>query len=209
VTAILFGLDILRESLESERPDLLADIAGIKEKIGKSLDRSITGEPGVSGSVSAAINLALKNREKLNITYHSLARDELSKRVVHPIERRLEDGFEILLAFCEEADALRTFRLDRITHAIRVESPSQPASIVNSIDRIRVKIRVHSDHREVFEALGDLQPNPDGTFVVDVYNQSWLIREVLASAGSIEVIEPIELRQEIARQGAGIAAQYR
>jgi predicted DNA-binding transcriptional regulator YafY len=68
---------------------------------------------------------------------------------------------------------------------------------------------VHSDHREVFEALGDLQPNPDGTFVVDVYNQSWLIREVLASAGSIEVIEPVELRQEIARQGAGIAAQYR
>jgi len=209
VTAILFGLDILRESLESERPDLLADIAGIKEKIGKSLDRSITGEPGVSGLVSAAINLALKNREKLNITYHSLARDELSKRVVHPIERRLEDGFEILLAFCEEADALRTFRLDRITNAIRVESPSQPVSIVNSIDRIRVKIRVHSDHREVFEALGDLQPNPDGTFVVDVYNQSWLIREVLASAGSIEVIEPVELRHEIARQAAGIAAQYR
>ena len=209
VTAILFGLDILRESLESERPDLLADIAWIKEKIGKSLDRSITGEPGVSGSVSAAINLALKNREKLNITYHSLSRDELSKRVVHPIERRLEDGLEILLAFCEEADALRTFRLDRITNAIRVESPSQPVSIVNSIDRIRVKIRVHSDHREVFEALGDLQPNPDGTLVVDVYNQSWLIREVLASAGSIEVIEPVELRQEIARQGAGIAAQYR
>jgi len=44
---------------------------------------------------------------------------------------------------------------------------------------------------------------------VDIYNQSWLIREVLASGGAIEVVEPAPLRAEIARQAALVASQYR
>jgi predicted DNA-binding transcriptional regulator YafY len=72
-----------------------------------------------------------------------------------------------------------------------------------------ITIKVHHDLRRVFEALGKLTPGKGDTFSIEIYNQSWLIREVLASGGAIEVVESAALRAEIARQAGLVASQYR
>ena len=209
VTAILFGLDLLKESISAERADLLSDIEIIKGVIGTSLQRLVASEPMISGGVIMAIDAALRNRQKLQITYHSVADDVTSERVVHPIEKRVENGVELLLAFCESADAVRSFRLDRIQKSELVQVASSQMSRVQSGVIESVTIKIHSDVRRVSETFGVLTPGSGNTYSVDIYNQSWLIREVLASGGGIEVVEPAALRAEIERQAGLVAAQYR
>jgi proteasome accessory factor C len=209
VTAILFGLDLLKESISTERADLLADIEKVKKVIGTPLQRLVASEPMISGEVIIAIDEALQNRQKLQITYHSVADDVTNERIVHPMERRVENGVELLLAFCESADAVRSFRLDRIQKSELVQATSVQTGRVQSGVIESVTVRVHADLRRVFETLGTLTPGNGDTYTVDIYNQSWLIREVLASGGAIEVVEPAPLRAEITRQAALVASQYR
>jgi predicted DNA-binding transcriptional regulator YafY len=209
VTAILFGLDLLKESISIERADLLLDIEIIKGVIGTSLQRLVASEPKISGGVIIAIDEALRNRQKLKITYHSVADDVTTERLVHPIEKKVENGVELLLAFCESADAVRSFRLDRIQKSELLQVASSQTSQVQSGAIESVTVKVHSDVRRVFETLGTLTPGGGDSYSVDIYNQSWLIREVLASGGAIEVVEPASLRAEIARQAGLVAAQYR
>jgi len=209
VTAILFGLDLLKESISAERADLLSDIELVKKVIGTPLQRLVASEPMISGGVITAIDDALKNRQRLLITYHSVAEDVTSERVIHPIEKRIENGVELLLAFCESADALRSFRLDRIQKAELLPEPITQTGRVQSGAIESVTIKVHHDLRRVLETLGKLTPGIGDTYTVEIYNQSWLIREVLASGGAIEVVEPAALRAEIARQAGLVASQYR
>jgi proteasome accessory factor C len=209
VTAILFGLDLLKESISEERADLLLDIEIIKGIIGTSLQRLVTSEPMISGVVITAIDEALRNRQKLQITYHSVADDVTSERLVHPIERRVENGIELLIAFCERADAVRSFRLDRIQKSELVQVASSQTNRDQSGALESVTIKIHGDVRRVLETLGTLTPGGGDTYSIDIYNQSWLIREVLASGGAIEVVKPAALRAEIERQAGLMAAQYR
>jgi len=209
VTAILFGLDLLKESISAERADLLSDIELVKKVIGTPLQRLVASEPMISGGVITAIDDALKNRQRLQITYHSVAEDVTSERVLHPIEKRIENGVELLLAFCESADALRSFRLDRIQKAELLSEPITQTGRVQSGAIESVTIKVHHDLRRVFEALGTITPGKGDTFSIEIYNQSWLIREVLASGGAIEVVQPAALRAEITRQTGLVASQYR
>ena len=209
VTAILFGLDLLKESISEERADLLLDIEIIKGIIGTSLQRLVASEPMISGVVITAIDEALRNRQKLQITYHSVADDVTSERLVHPIERRVENGIELLLAFCERADAVRSFRLDRIQKSELVQVASSQTNRDQSGALESVTIKIHGDVRRVLETLGTLTPGGGDTYSIDIYNQSWLIREVLASGGAIEVVKPAALRAEIERQAGLVAAQYR
>jgi predicted DNA-binding transcriptional regulator YafY len=209
VTAILFGLDLLKESISAERADLLSDIELVKKVIGTPLQRLVASEPMISGGVITAIDDALKNRQRLLITYHSVAEDVTSERVLHPIEKRIENGVELLLAFCESANALRSFRLDRIQKAELLPMPITQTGRVQSGAIESVTIKVHHDLRRVFETLGKLTPGIGDTYTVEIYNQSWLIREVLASGGAIEVVEPEALRAEISRQAGLVASQYR
>ncbi len=209
VTAILFGLDLLKESIFEERADLLLDIEIIKGIIGTSLQRLVTSEPMISGVVITAIDEALRNRQKLQITYHSVADDVTSERLVHPIERRVENGIELLIAFCERADAVRSFRLDRIQKSELVQVASSQTNRDQSGALESVTIKIHGDVRRVLETLGTLTQGGGDTYSIDIYNQSWLIREVLASGGAIEVVKPAALRAEIERQAGLVAAQYR
>lgn len=209
VTSILFGLDLLRESIPTDRADLLADIQKVKSQIGKPLERSVVGEPKIAGDVLTAIEASLSNRRKLKITYHSVAEDLMSERIIHPIARSAEDDFDLLQAFCEKADGLRTFRVDRIQGAQLLDALVSEEDIFPEDELRTVDIRVHFDQRRIFESLGSLESNNDGSYAIAIYNQSWLIREVLASAGAIEVLRPLELRVEIARQATAVLSQYR
>lgn len=209
LAAILFGLDLLRENIPAERADLLADIEIIKKVIGTPLARLVASEPIISGGVIMAIDDALKNRQKLQITYHSVAEDLTSERTVHPIEKRVENGVELLLAFCESADAVRSFRLDRVQGAQISQDTASQTGRPHTSEIEQVTIKIHRDLRRVFETFGKLAPAAGDTYTAEIYNQSWLIREVLASAGAIEVVAPSDLRSEIVRQAALVAAQYR
>lgn len=209
MTAILFGLDLLKESVSVDTSEIIAEIELIKTLIGKPLQRSIVSEPKVPGEILLAIDSALSSRMKMKISYHSVTDDVVTERIIHPIERRVESGVDLLLAFCESADSHRNFRLDRIQSAVVVQATALRDPIANNSATQSVVIKVHGDQRRVLETLGPVRENVDGSLVIEIYSPAWLIREVIAAAGAIEVLAPAELRAETKRQIGLIAAQYR
>lgn len=208
--SIFFGLDLLRDELGNQRPDLIKEIESLKSKINPELSSKVSANPAVSASLLEAIDKAIASRSLLEIEYHSVADDKYSKRLISPIEKVRRDGHDFLIAFCSVADSRRTFRLDRISNhqIVDLSSPQFPV-IDESEKRISAKLKVHGNARLFQETFDKCQDLGDKTFLVEVFNSSWLIREVIASAGDFELLEPLALREEVARQSQAISLQYR
>ena len=208
--SIFFGLDLLRDELGNQRPDLIKEIESLKSKINPELSSKVSANPAVSASLLEAIDKAIASRSLLEIEYHSVADDKYSKRLISPIEKVRRDGHDFLIAFCSVADSRRTFRLDRISNhqIVDLSSPQFPV-IDESEKRISAKLKVHGNARLLQETFDKCQDLGDKTFLVEVFNTSWLIREVIASAGDFELLEPLALREEVARQSQAISLQYR
>ena len=213
--SIFFGLDLLREQLGTQRPDLLAELESLKSQISPELSSQVSANPAIPAYLLEEIDKAITSRSSLEIQYHSVADDKYSTRVVFPIEKFRRDGQDFLIAFCTVADSRRTFRLDRVT-AAKMVSASLPSSSLSSSSlpneddsRLSVTLKVHGNARllkETFDKYRDLGGNK---YQVEVFSPSWLIREVIASAGDFELLEPLDLRQEVARQSREISRQYR
>ena len=208
--SIFFGLDLLRDELGNQRPDLIKEIESLKSKINPELSSKVSANPAVSASLLEAIDKTIASRSLLEIEYHSVADDKYSKRLISPIEKVRRDGHDFLIAFCSVADSRRTFRLDRISNhqIVDLSSPQIPV-IDESEKRISAKLKVHGNARLLQETFDKCQDLGDKTFLVEVFNSSWLIREVIASAGDFELLEPLALREEVARQSQAISLQYR
>jgi predicted DNA-binding transcriptional regulator YafY len=208
--SIFFGLDLLRDELGNQRPDLIKEIESLKSKINPELSSKVSANPAVSASLLEAIDKAIASRSLLEIEYHSVADDKYSKRLISPIEKVRRDGHDFLIAFCSVADSRRTFRLDRISNhqIVDLSSPQFPV-IDESEKRISAKLKVHGNARLLQETFDKCQDLGDKTFLVEVFNSSWLIREVIASAGDFELLEPLALREEVARQSQAMSLQYR
>lgn len=80
---------------------------------------------GVEKAAMASATEALSAGKALQITYLSPARDEISERVVDPIAIRRRQESHYLLAWCRRAEAMRSFRLDRITESTVLDEPAQ------------------------------------------------------------------------------------
>jgi proteasome accessory factor C len=210
IMSIFFGLELLRDELGEQRPDLIQEIESLKSQISPELSSKVSASPAVSASILDAIERALTSRTLLEIDYHSMAEDKLSKRVISPIEKIRRDGHDFLIAFCTTADSRRTFRLDRIMRA-EITEPSADLSPRGefSADRLVVTLRAHHNARAVIEAFDICRELGDGCYEVEIFNTNWLIREVLASGGDIEILEPGYLRSEVVGQSREIGLHYR
>jgi len=86
--ALVLGLDLLRSAISPERGDLLERINLLSQRLAGliNLPSALSATSVVNQDVSGAITAALKSRMGLEISYHSLYRDELSTRSIFPIE---------------------------------------------------------------------------------------------------------------------------
>jgi len=103
--ALVLGLDLLRSSISPDRSDLLERIDSLSNRLAVliNLPTALSATSQVNKDVSAAISDALKSRMGLEITYHSLYRDELSTRTILPIEIVESDGHIYLSSYCYQA----------------------------------------------------------------------------------------------------------
>jgi predicted DNA-binding transcriptional regulator YafY len=208
--SIFFGLDLLSEELGGERADLQNEIASLKSHISPELSSKVSANPAVSSSLLESIDVAISSRSALEIEYHSIADDKFSTRIVSPIEKIRRDGHDFLIAFCTVADSRRTFRLDRINKAQVLDQVLQSkaeAKVGN--DRLSVTVFVHGNTRLFKETFDKWVEIGDSRYQVEVFNSGWLVREIIASQGDFELLEPQKLREEVRRQSQAISLQYR
>lgn len=210
--ALLLGLDLVIESLPQERTDLKTSAMELVGKLSArtSIPAKLSAIPAMPGSVRSLIESALLKKSALKIVYHSSYSDTISTRLVVPLELRVEGGHEYVWALCHNAHATRVFRLDRIQSAEVAPLPrAQPMDVAHAQSAmIPYTIRIHSRPREVMERFSLDKDSLDKDLQLTSYSREWIRRSVLASAGSVEIVGPDDLAQEVAAAAGAILKEY-
>jgi predicted DNA-binding transcriptional regulator YafY len=224
----LLVFDRLFESLE---PGLLGEqLAPLSRRIGELLGHKRLGlseaarrirvlgmasrPPGQCFEVLAAATL---QRRRIEMTYHSRGRDEITERVVSP--QRLVHYREnwLLDAHCHARQALRTFSVDRIRAVRELQGPalSIPESdldeyfassygiFAGKANRTAVlrfsaeRARWVADERWHPEQVGKHLPDGRYELRIPYRDDRELVMDVLRHAADVEVVEPAGLRAAV------------
>ena len=210
--ALLLGLDVVIESLPTERSDLRDRATALVEKLSAriSINAKLTAIPSAAGSVRALIENALTKDSWVEITYHSSYSDTVSTRLLHPLELRIEGGYEYLWAICNSARGLRVFRLDRIQKLVPCSPPEAPLyAVENQAKKTSYVIHVHNRPRAAMERFSLDRESLSQENEISSFSSEWVRRSVMASSGSVEVLEPSGLRNEIALSAQVILDRYK
>ncbi|MDO8646260.1 MAG: WYL domain-containing protein [Candidatus Planktophila sp.] len=209
--ALLLGLDLVIESLPTERSDLRDRARALVEKLSAriSINAKLTAIPSAAGSVRALIEDALTKDSWVEITYHSSYSDTVSTRLIHPLELQLEGGYEYLWAICHSARGLRVFKMDRIQKLVPSPPPEAPLYAVdNQAEKTVYVIRVHTRPRAAMERFSLDRDSLSRDNEILSFSSEWVMRSIMASSGSVEVLEPSGLRIEIVKSAQGILDRY-
>jgi len=201
------------------------------------LDQAL-GQTGVAVELDTpdhldAVRSALDARERLTITYYSASTDQTALRTVTPKRLFASEGHWYVDAWCEEADGVRRFRVDRIATAVPsgpavaevldLEIPELPrrdegalgvgglAAFVPGPDSRRVRIAADASSTWLFETIPSaIEETSDGRHVWDVFvgGDAWLERLLLRLGPTAEVIEPPEDRDRAPEAARRILHRY-
>jgi proteasome accessory factor C len=209
--ALLLGLDLLRSTLTVDRSDLLASIELLSQRLSTliKLPSALSATSIVNQEVSRAITEAMKARSGLEISYHSLYRDETSNRVIHPIEIIEADGQRYLSSYCLTAADFRQFRIDRIKSAKAHDVSNSVPLNSNQNSRYTCTVEVLTPTREIAERFRKTELTVNSRFEFESFSQQWVERSVLASGGAVSLQSPPEIRKSIAVLAQSMLDRYK
>jgi len=209
--ALVLGLDLLRSAISPERGDLLERIDLLSQRLAGliNLPSALSATSVVNQDVSGAITAALKSRMGLEISYHSLYRDELSTRSIFPIEIVKTDSHLYLSSYCHTASDFRQFRIDRIqtatVQAVQQEIPKSP--IQQSSHTCTVKVLTPT--REIAERFKQSELHVNTEFNCETYSTQWMERSIMASGRAVCLQSPPDIRKSIAVMAQTMLDRYK
>jgi proteasome accessory factor C len=208
--ALVLGLDVLRSGISSERIDLIEAIASLSQRIARlvNLPLALSASSDISQEVTTSVKDAIAHRRGLQISYHSLYKDEISSRVVLPLEILESQGYLYLHAYCFTALDFRQFRIDRIqsAHSVEVEKPSIALPV--NPEKIGFSVKVVRPTRDVAERFEESNLEAGTVFKGSSFSQHWIARSILASGGAVELLSPADIRSELAKRAELILNRY-
>ncbi len=201
------------------------------------LDRAL-GRSGIAVELDTpdlldVVRDAVASGTRLAVSYYSASTDETSERTVTPRRLFASEGHWYVDAWCELADGVRRFRVDRIATATPA-GPADPEVLADGLpelapsdapsaggigtfvpgpDSRRVRIAADPSRRWLLETIpaeavtgGD----EDGRAVWEVFvgGDAWLERLLLRLGPDAEVLEPAELRGLAADAARRILNRY-
>jgi len=206
ILALVLGLETLQEDTSLDHDQLTKTISQLVSKLINLVDANVQAKVQVGTSALSAerarLDAAIKARHSVRITYHSISRDEVSERVIHPLEFSSARGFDYVLAYCELTKTYRTFRLDRIVDAkpmVSIKTEHHRESSTNDEQKLAVTLRVHSRMRDVAEGFNlDLVPSQadqSQELQVETFSADWAVRQIMSLGGEVGLKAPQELRK--------------
>lgn len=209
--ALVLGLDLLRSAISPERRDLLERIDVLSQRLAGliKLPSALSATSIVNQEVSGAITDALKSRKGLEISYHSLYRDEISTRTILPIEIVESEGQLYLSSYCYTASDFREFRIDRIQRAaVQVVLQEIPKSSLHP-SRYTCTIKVLTPTRAVAERFKQSELQVNTAFDFETYSFQWIERSIMASGRSVCLQSPPDVRKSIAVMAQTMLDRYK
>lgn len=162
---------------------------------------------------------AVSQRRRLRVDYYTAYRDELTTRDIDPFAVSNHDGDWFVQAWCHRAEALRTFRVDRIEaaeptgdHHAGPPDDLAPPRFGPGDDGRPVTIRLPATGRWVVETYPTtaVEPLDDGgwTVTLDVAGEVFLERLMLRAGPDAEVLSPPSAADVGREAAARILAGY-
>lgn len=224
--ALVLGLRAMAAELPADDRDAMLQLARRMEaELGSAIHPEHTplagepagAEPGLD--VDAVLEDATSQRCCCVIRYMKPG-SEPEDRIIEPWRLVHAEGRWYVLARDTGIGEMRLFRCDRVLDARMLEDETftvpddfDPSDHMRRgvpfVGRAPECVTVRYDPpaaRWVAEAEGR-DPEPDGSVIVahDVADRDWLVRRVFSFAGAAVVIEPAEVRAEIADRAARLA----
>ena len=199
-------------------------IPGVAEK--ESINRLIGKMDAVTGSGAGVVEIpttdqsvqselieaALVGGLSLRFDY-STAQDEHSSRTVVPIRVFSVDDYLYLAAWCDQAEAVRSFRFDRMAQVVLAEprdpgSPDLTDEVTGLTDLalapaalvlIEAELAWVIEEVWVSRATDHSRSLLDGQILIQVpyLSKDWLIRWILSMGGAAVVLEPADCAEDI------------
>lgn len=206
------------------REDIDVLIAKLDEACGATTD-FVQLSPQTNREFRDIIQSAFEANVKITMTYSS-GSDEVTERQVTPIRVFVVDDFMYLEGYCERAEARRIFRLDRIlslavTNEPTTQTPQEldhepdtSSPETGGLGRFDGWIDIQDSTTDMPRALVHVNPesawvaeepwvevisNEPLTISVPYFTDDWLLGWVMSLGGSIQLLEPQQLRDQIAQ----------
>jgi predicted DNA-binding transcriptional regulator YafY len=161
----------------------------------------------------ADVRRALETGRRVHLTYFVPARDETTERDVDPMRVLLVDGRWYLEGWCRRAEDVRLFRLDRVDALTVLDLPAEVPAAAAERDLSEGLFRPTPD-----DTLVTLELAPPAHWVADYYpvedvvevgedlllvrlrvaDDAWLRQLALRLGGSLRVLDPAALADEVA-----------
>lgn len=222
--ALIVALRTLRASASgSQIPIIDGTLAKLESVVGDDAAMPVDIHvESVDPAIHATLAGAIADRKRVAITYTTASRDERTEREIDPRRLFTSQGNIYCEAWCLRAEDVRFFRLDRIIKAEATEHDVEdhdiePRDLADGLFQV-------SEDTEY--AVLDLQPNAhwlaeyyqveslgdpvDGIWRVKLFgtDMSWLRRLVLRNGGSVSVVEPASLAEEVAERATLALGAY-
>jgi proteasome accessory factor C len=205
--SVYMGLDLLSAELSSSNESLASEISSLQDQLRTQLISAphVQIEASLNSEFRALILRAIRRRGWLEITYHSAATDQVTKRNVAPYELSQSGSHEYLQGYCDKAKAIRNFRADRIVSVADIADQVWPSNHATANDQaIKYEVKVHAATRQVLEALPQIAAGSTSA-TIEGYSAPWISRAILSLAGQVEAVEPAEIRTAVhARANAAL-----
>lgn len=219
LSILIMGLDVVQTQI----------IDPVKQQIAKNLQTrlKLLIESAAANSILYAddrhlphidcINRAMQSRTALNISYLNTSKDEITKRKVLPIEVFQQGDEFLLLTWCFLSKANRTFAIARI---LSCDQASDALADVNSDTdpmlltperRVTIKFQYDRSALSFIENVQDRVIEIDQTEMiasVEVWDSEWILRNVLANAGHIKILAPVQFAHEVAARAKIALSNY-
>ena len=168
------------------------------------------------------IRAATEAGQSLELEYLSASRDELTTRVVEPMQVITVDGHWYLDAYCHRAGDMRRFRVDRIVQARQLDQPvsdevrrPRPAEdmFVPGPGAYEVHLELGPGAGWVAESIPVRQVHRDGDgtvtgLVMDVAGLAWFERLLLQLGPAARVVSPPELTGLVGEAARRVLERY-
>lgn len=188
-------------------------------------ERAIRGPGKLGAGRMGQLREAMARCRELRISYWSAHRAAASERVIRPYAMAEHDGDWYVIAHDSQRDTVVSFRVDRIRDAELLEAEfevpmdfdvrkwSEDRDFVPAAANVVARVRFTGDAvRWAREELPpkDCQVQADGSLLanVRVASEVWFLSWLLPFGREAEVLEPPELRAEVAMRCRRILAFY-
>jgi len=208
--SIYMGLDLLSAELGGSSSSLVAEITKLQEQLRSQLISApqVQIEASLASELRALILRAIRRRGWLEITYHSAANDQVTKRQVAPYELSQSGSHEYLQGYCDNAKAIRNFRADRIVGVSEIADQLWPSNqLAASDEAIEYEVKVHAASRQVLEVLPQISAT-SSTATIQGYSAPWISRAILSLAGQVEAIAPAQIRAAVHARATAALENY-